>query len=237
MWIPPITGAVMAQRRSFLKLRDLKIVANPDPTLTPEFRKYASGGNVSTPYKSAWNYTEGAEDQFNRTDSKGFSATYDHELDWAWLTIQYGHRSSDSHQNWVMTQSPTLQPLGTTTGPFWLGVDTIDLETGEITPAGSGFGVQGPGYANYPWNTYTVPKDPITGDDIPVTEMILYAPTTSNAVATDTQSISRMSQVETRLTSIDSIANGDKTEWIVGAMYMDDYVREKAKILKMSIMV
>lgn len=211
---------------------DLQIVANPDPTLSSSFRKYASGGTVSTPYKSKWYYTEGAEDQQKqRTDSWGLSANYEHELDFAYLTVQYGYRSSTSQLNWVMTQSPTLQPLGATTAPFWIDLDTIDLETGEITLAGEG---DENGYGNAAWmyTSYTVQRDPITGENLPVTEMILYPPTTPSAVATDSYSRSRSANIETRLTSSESIAGGDKTEWIVGAMLMNDQVTEIARIFE-----
>ncbi|MBN1907015.1 MAG: TonB-dependent receptor [Deltaproteobacteria bacterium] len=211
---------------------DLQIVANPDPTLSSAFREYASGGTVSTPYKARWYYTEGAEnEQKQKTDSWGLSATYEHELDFAYLTVQYGYRTSVSQLNWVMTQSPSLVPLGSTTSPFWLDLDTIDLETGEITLAGEG---DENGYGNAAWmyTTYTAQKDPTTGENLPVTKMILYPPTYASAVATDSHSASRNYNLEARLTSQESIAAGDKTEWIAGAMLLKDDVTEIARIFE-----
>ncbi len=210
---------------------DVEIVANPDPTLSEAFRKYASGGTVSTPYKAAWYYTPGvAEKQQNRTDSRGLSINYDHELDWAWWTVEYGHRSSSTNLSWVNVQSPTLQPLGSVTAHYWWAADTIDPVTGVVTPSGTGPQEEGLGYVNWNYTTYTAQKDPITGENIPVTKLILYPPDPPSAIATLDHSAARTSTLETRLTSKESIANGDKMEWLAGGMWMDDEVTEIAQV-------
>jgi outer membrane receptor protein involved in Fe transport len=150
----------------FQAFGDVEIVANPDPTLTPAFRKYASGGTVRTPYKAKWYYTKGMEDkQRQRTDAHDVSMIYDHEFDLAWWTVQYSHRSSVNDLVWVSTQTPSLQPLGATTTHFWYSADTIDPETGEITPAGTAPGDDGYGEVNWYWTYYTPSKYTTDGID------------------------------------------------------------------------
>jgi outer membrane receptor protein involved in Fe transport len=221
---------------------DVEIVANPDPTLSESFRKYASGGTVRTPYKAKWYYTKGMEDkQRNRSDAHDVSFTYEHEFDLAWWTVQGSRRSSVTDLVWVSAQSPSLQPLGTVTNSMWYGVDTIDPETGEVTPAntapsGDGFGEARLNYTSYTASRYATDGidqwgNPYkAGDTIPVTKMILYPPTAPSTIMTLSNSHSSTNTFETRVTSQESIANGDKTEWIGGAMYMDDRVTEIAKL-------
>ena len=215
----------------FQAFGDVEIVANPDPTLSDAFRKYASGGTVSTPYMAKWYYTKGMEsEQQNRMDAHDVSINYDHEFDLAWWTVQYAHRSSKTNLKYVTAQTPTLQPLGTTTLHSWWGADTIDLVTGEITPSGTAPGNDGYGEAHWDYTNFTQSRDAVTGELIPVTQFILYPSVSPSAVSTLSNSVSRTNNIETRLTSQDSIANGDKTEWIGGAMYMDDMVTEIAQI-------
>lgn len=215
----------------FKAFGDVEIVANPDPTLTDEFRKYASGGTVSTPYKARWFYTEGDDDQQQRSDSWGTNFTYEHELDWGWLTAKYGYRSMTQFLSYVAAQQPTLQPLGSYTTLSWYDTDTMDPETGEITPAGTGPD-DGYGEVNWYYTTYTVQQDPATGDDIPVTQLILYAPQTSNYVMTLSNTVSRTSNFETYFNSAQSIADGDKMQWIAGGLLTNDSVTEIARVIE-----
>jgi len=215
----------------FKAFGDVEIVANDDPTLSEAFRKYASGGTVSTPYKAKWYYTEGLEKaQQNVMDAHDISINYDHEFDSVWWTVQYSHRSSTTDLTYVTAQTPSLQPLGTTTTHSWWGADTMDLETGEITPANTGPQAEGLGFANWTYTNYTQPRDADTGELIPVTQFILYPSVATSAISTVSLSESRTNNFETRFTSQQSIASGDKTEWIAGAMYMDDLVAETATV-------
>jgi len=215
---------------------DLEIVANDDPTLSEAFRKVASGGTVSTPFKAKYYYTGDTSDATTKTDSQGVSLNYDQEFDFAWWTVQASHRSSESTMVWQYSGNPALRPVGTTQGSFMWGVDTIDLETGEITLSGQGGGRAGYGQANFP--SYNVPTalryttDGIdqwgqpyeTGDMIPTTQMVLVMPNTPNVIGSTGDTKAHSTQFETRFTSKESVANGDKYQWIAGGMWMDDYV-------------
>ncbi len=75
----------------------IDIVANP---YNPEGENQ-TGGSVDLRYKTKWYMGDSLDDNWNDIDQYGVSATLDHELDWATLTVMYGHRSLKEDKDWV----------------------------------------------------------------------------------------------------------------------------------------
>jgi len=216
---------------------DLEIVANDDPTTTEAFREVASGGNVSTPFKAAWYLNSDVSNSTTRTDTNGFSINYNQEFDIAWWTVKLGHRKSESFSLQYRSANPTLRPLGATVITSWFNCDTMDPETGVITPAGTAPGDDGYGECNWTrYSTYSASRyttDGIdqwgrayeAGDVIPETQLTLVPPNIrKNKPNSMVKTRAHNTEFETYFTSKESIANGDKMQWIAGGLWTDDVV-------------
>lgn len=216
---------------------ELEIVANDDPNLTDAFREVASGGNVSTPFKAKWYFTGDVSDATTRTDSHGYTINYDHEFEMAWWTVNFGHRASESRSIWYWTSSPGLAPKGTLSNIHsYVAADTMDPVTGEIYPRGSGSQELGQGWYNsyasqQPQTQYYTEdgydewgREVSIGDIVPIKEMVVIPGTFRNVRGSVTKTKAHSSQLESRVTSKQAIANGDKIEWLVGASWLNDWV-------------
>jgi len=64
------------------------------------FSTYGSlkGKTVDLPWDSSSYYADADEGHINRTDAWGFMAQYDHDMDFATLSMQYGHRDLQYHR-------------------------------------------------------------------------------------------------------------------------------------------
>ena len=220
---------------------------------------YAMGGPVYSPYKVGW-YQESSEKQSYDSKSWNLSATYDNEFDFAYLTVQYGYRSSTTNRSYTMTEAPSLQPVGTYLTDMGMPYDTYNPETGEITLNASGPArwrylptgdlTTTPDYAdianyelydytNWPQGTippadgYTlIPSRSIPDGSYPVTQLILSPGLYQDAKVTGAKTLSRMYSLEPRLASKTTVAGGDKYEWLVGALFMEDKVTELISVFE-----
>ncbi len=94
---------------------NLTIVENPNLTDTTSsdydasVARYATGGKIATPWAVNWWFDkDDMEHSFNKNDSWGIMAQYDYEMDWAYLTVQYGHRAIHERKNWLFLIGPSL---------------------------------------------------------------------------------------------------------------------------------
>ncbi len=230
---------------------NLSIVRNPaldipegDPGYIPEpIRKYMEGGPVYAPFAIKDIIGEASNDQYVRNKSWGINATYDKEFDFAWLTVQGGYRAMREFKSWVLNPSLGLQPVGATLMSMYFPFDTYDPETGVTTPATYfdpnfnfiayssvpyGTATPYPGLALFNiWNTDNL-SAANSGEFY--TELMVVPPTFRAAVATQDWTNSRMYSGEARLASKAAVNEGDAYEWLIGAMYMNDYVYEQARV-------
>ena len=226
---------------------NLEIVANPrlsitdpdDPAYVPEnLRKYFQGGPVHAPYEIKAIMGAVSDDQFVNNKSYGMNAQYDKEFDFAWLTVQSSYRSLEEHKSWVWNNGLALQPLGSTETEMYFPFATFDPVTGVVTP-NPGF-VPGISFVSGPVNTL----DPVPGHALfrswsytgttPVTQLVVdRSAIPYNAVrATVDDTKGRTFSAEARLTSKKAVSAGDKYEWLLGSMYMNDHVLEKARLFE-----
>ncbi len=78
---------------------NMKIIANPNAT-----SKYQQGGPVHAFWESKWalgNNDDVLSQNWNDNDGWGLSALLEYDMDFANLTVQYGHRSVDENKSWV----------------------------------------------------------------------------------------------------------------------------------------
>jgi outer membrane receptor protein involved in Fe transport len=206
-----------------------------DPLMAP----YAKGGDVRSPYKIGW-YQGSSEKQFYDSKSWGINATYDNELDFAYLTVQYGYRSSESNRSYTMTEAPSLQPLGSYEREMPMPYATYNPQTGVYSPAGPyRLGID---YAYAPIGTSPIADgytlflgrnyDRTAEGAFPVTKLILMPGQYKDAQVTRATTLSRSFSIEPRLASKVNVASGDKYEWIAGALFMEDDVTELISIFE-----
>ncbi|NLD38325.1 MAG: TonB-dependent receptor [Desulfatiglans sp.] len=228
---------------------DLKIVPNPDPGLPESYAPYNKGGIIDSAYKVKWwlgDLTpEMADQQYTDNKSWGLNTTYDNELDFAYLTIQYGYRSSRNVRSYIDVSGtrPTIMPVGTIITQSRYPARTYDPETGLFTEAVdvNDDDVEDMSETNVP---LTPALEPIQGYTIsrtqtysysipgntPVTELMLVPSTNPPFLSNYSETLSKMYSAEARLASKETVAGGDTYEWIGGVLHMHDYVLEEASI-------
>ncbi|NLA75183.1 MAG: TonB-dependent receptor, partial [Deltaproteobacteria bacterium] len=229
---------------------DLEIVPNPDPGLPQSYAPYNKGGFIDSSYKVAWwlgDLTpEMANQQYTNNKSWGLNATYDKELDFAFFTLQYGYRSSTNVRSYidVSQTKPAIMPVGTILTQSRYPARTYDPQTGTYTPAAdiNDDDVEDMSLTDVP---LTPAIDPIEGYTIsrsqtysysipgntPVTQLMIVPSTNPPFLSNYSETFSKMYSIEARLASKETVAGGDKYEWIGGVMYMDDDVLEQASII------
>ncbi|MFC1841179.1 TonB-dependent receptor [Thermodesulfobacteriota bacterium] len=228
---------------------DVEIVPNPDPGLPESYAPYNKGGLIDSSYKVAWwlgDLTpELIEKQYTNNKSWGLNTTYDKELEFGYFTLTGGFRSSRNVRSYISVSStrPELMPVGTILTQSRYAAQTYDPETGIFTPAAdvNDEDVEDMSLTDVPLTPaltpiegYTIGRDQTYSYDIPgnvpVTQLMIVPSTSPPYWSNYSETYSRMRSAEARLASIETVAGGDKYEWIVGAMYMDDSVTEIASI-------
>jgi iron complex outermembrane receptor protein len=179
----------------------IEIIENPNltnpasPDYNPSVAPYAQGSPIMTPYSVNWWLDSALADiHWNDNNSWGIAATYDHELDWAYFTAQYGHRSLHERKQYIVPFGPSLS------------VPTTTLSI--------------PGIGDFD----------IAANPNPQTQVWLSLFDPPAVFATDQATSGHFDSIEIRLASKTTIPNGDKLEWIIGTMYMDDVVGEWAQL-------
>lgn len=94
---------------------DLTIIPNPsfaDPSgdrYVPSYAPYAQGTPIESPWAVGWWLPQSDADQhWNDNSSWGISAQYDYDIDWATVTVVYGHRAMDEKKNYIVPLPPSL---------------------------------------------------------------------------------------------------------------------------------
>jgi len=82
-------GGLTPESYYFDTYGDVTIVENTVRPLPP----YTNGGPVHSPWQTRWVMGNGLDDNFNDYESYGITAIMDYDLDFATLTVEYGHRS------------------------------------------------------------------------------------------------------------------------------------------------
>ena len=228
---------------------DLEIVPNPDPGLPESYAPYNKGGLIDSSYKVAWwlgDLTpELIAQQYTNNESWGLNATYDKEFKHAYFTLQSSYRSQFNIRSYINVSGtrPSIMPVGTIMTQSRYPARTYDPETGQFTEAvdTDDDDVEDMSETDVP---LTPALDPIEGytisrsqtynysipGNVPVTQLMIVPSTSPPFLSNYSETRGRTFSAEARLASKETVADGDKYEWIAGVMYMEDEVLEEASI-------
>ncbi len=78
---------------------DLDIVAQTSETVVSP--TYQSGGPVISRFKSKWAFGDSLDDNFNDFEQYGITFSFDYELDFATVSVDYGYRSQHDHKDFI----------------------------------------------------------------------------------------------------------------------------------------
>jgi outer membrane receptor protein involved in Fe transport len=113
-------GGLTPESYYFDTYGDVTIVEN---TIRPS--PYGGGGPVHAPWQTRWVMGNALDDNFNDYSSYGITAIMEYDIDFATLTVQYGHRSLGEVKEFISVfPGASLVPYPYTINPWgWAAVD------------------------------------------------------------------------------------------------------------------